>query len=92
MLNKLTQEQQNEQNNTAKPDVRFARKTYLLLVVTIFSVFIIHILKLYNLKTDKFSYFIITLLFLLLLIPTITYIKAFSLVEIRKDLRVMRKN
>ncbi|MGB9748852.1 MAG: hypothetical protein ACP5OZ_04010 [Candidatus Woesearchaeota archaeon] len=71
--------------------LKLARTTYLILLGITLFLFFFHLFKLYDFRIDKFSYFIITLLFLILIIPLITYFKAFGIVEVRKDTRFMGK-
>ncbi|MEM2121431.1 MAG: hypothetical protein QXU20_02095 [Candidatus Woesearchaeota archaeon] len=70
---------------------KLARTTYLILLGIILFLFSFHLFKIYDFRIDKFSYFITILLFLILIIPLVTYFKAFGLVEVRKDTRVMEK-
>jgi len=69
----------------------FAITTYVLLLVIILIILFLHVFKVSTITTDKFSFFIVSLLFILLLLPSVTYIKAFGFMEVRKDTRVMVK-
>ncbi|MEM0230931.1 MAG: hypothetical protein QXW00_01445 [Candidatus Woesearchaeota archaeon] len=65
--------------------------TYILAVVTVFSLAVVHVFGIMRLNSDKFSFFLISLLVLLLLLPIVTYIKFFNIVEVRRDTRIMEK-
>jgi len=42
------------------------------------------------LRADKFTMFLLSLIFVLLLLPSATYIKAFDIIEIRKELNALK--
>jgi bacteriorhodopsin len=64
--------------------------TYVLLVVTLYVLIILHIFCIVELKTDKFAFFLVSLVFVLLLLPYLTYIKIFDLVELRKEVKALK--
>ncbi len=100
MLNKVKKDKdkdniEDSRTNKEKEDnanVLFARTTYLILLTTLFTLLLIHVFNVYTLNTDRFSFFLVTLIFILLMVPATSYIKAFGLVEVRKDLRVMEES
>ena len=100
MLNKVKKDKDKDNIDDSKTNkeeegnanVLFARATYTILVLTLFALLLLHLFNVYELNTDKFSFFLVTLIFILLMVPATSYIKAFGLVEVKKDLRVMEES
>ena len=70
----------------------FARIMYFLLLFILLTVFLLHSLSIYNFNSDKFSIFTLTLLFILLIFPSIINIKAFGIIDLKRDPKVLSFN
>ena len=64
--------------------------TYGAAIMLLLFLLVLHVFNLYPIKTDKFSFFIISLAAAMLILPLVTYVKFFNIVELRKDTRIMK--
>jgi hypothetical protein len=90
-MERLAKEELAYADSKCENQFKLAKTTYLILLGITLFLFFFHLFKLYDFRIDKFSYFVTILLFLILIMPLVTYFKAFGIVEIRKDTRVMEK-
>jgi len=65
--------------------------TYGMLLAMLIFLLILHLFNLYQLNTDKFAFFLVSLLTAIMLLPLVTYVKFFNIIEVRKDTRIMEK-
>ena len=70
----------------------FAETTYIILLTLLLTTLLLHIFSIIQLNADKFSIFLITLLFTLLLFPAVTNIKAFGIIDLKRDEKVLSSN
>ena len=70
----------------------FAETTYIILLTLILTILLLHIFNIIKLNTDKFSVFLITLLFTLLIFPAVTNIKAFGIIDLKRDEKALSSN
>lgn len=64
---------------------------YTFLVLFVLFILIIHTFKIIDIQTDYFTRFMIILLFVLLLLPLVSHIKFFDIIDIRRDLKLFKK-
>lgn len=64
---------------------------YTFLVLFVLFLLIIHTFKIIEIETGYFTRFMIILLFVLLLLPLVSHIKFFDIIDVRRDLKLFRK-
>jgi len=65
---------------------------YFFLLALLLSFLVLYAFNLVQIKGDKFTVFLISLIFVLALLPIAYYIKFFSIVEIRRELKAFKDN
>ncbi len=53
-------------------------------------IFLIHIFGIASLKTDKFAFFLAAIVLVLLILPVVTSMKFFDIIEVRKDIGILK--
>ncbi len=76
----------------SKQNIILARAMYFFLLLILLILLTFHILNIYTINSDKFSVFLITLLFILLIFPSILNIKAFGIIDLKRDPKVLSFN
>ncbi|HII30325.1 hypothetical protein COT48_00285 [Candidatus Woesearchaeota archaeon CG08_land_8_20_14_0_20_47_9] len=69
---------------------RLALALYFLLVIFLAAMVGLYVFSIMPIKGDKFAVFLISLLFAALILPVVSSIKFFDLIELHKDIRIMR--
>jgi len=65
--------------------------TYFSLIGVIAILLVLHIFAIVPMQIDRFTFFLVSLLFVLLILPAVTTIKFFDIIQVRRDRRLLEK-
>ena len=66
--------------------------TYVIVSVILVVLMAIHLFGLYPLQTDKFSFFLVSLFVAVMLLPLLSYLKFFDIIELRRQIKILKKH